>query len=84
MKRSNFESKFLNLVSEPSTTQIEWSPLGRGGVHLVQEVKEEREVPVDPHLNDFWYGYRGDLKPKPQSNELVAITQFNEPVPTGT
>lgn len=51
---------FLQILG-PTTTKIEWSQLDRGK-HLVQELKEEQPQPPP---EDYWYGYRGDLKAKP-------------------
>ncbi|XP_063629965.1 dynein axonemal assembly factor 1 homolog [Cydia splendana] len=52
------------------TTDIQWSPFMRGN-RYIQEVKEEPPKPPvsEQHLDDYWYGYRGDLKTQMQNSE---------------
>ncbi|XP_063389265.1 uncharacterized protein LOC134675050 [Cydia fagiglandana] len=52
------------------TTDIQWSPFMRGN-RYIQEVKEEPPKPPvsEQHLDDYWYGYRGDLKTQMQNPE---------------
>ncbi|XP_063542078.1 uncharacterized protein LOC134750767 [Cydia strobilella] len=52
------------------TTDIQWSPFMRG-TRYIQELKEEPPKPPvsEQHLDDYWYGYRGDLKMQMQNQE---------------
>ncbi|XP_063369390.1 titin homolog [Cydia amplana] len=52
------------------TTDIQWSPFMRGS-RYIQEIKEEPPRPPvsEQHLDDYWYGYRGDLKMQMQNQE---------------
>ncbi|XP_030030869.2 uncharacterized protein LOC115447784 isoform X1 [Manduca sexta] len=69
---------------EPETSNIEWSQLERGK-RLVQELKDEQPQPVNP-VQDYWSGYRGDLKSGPKvgadfAADFQAINNllFNQP-----
>ncbi|XP_048001406.1 uncharacterized protein LOC125238174 [Leguminivora glycinivorella] len=52
------------------TTDIQWSPFMRGS-RYIQEIKDEPPKPPvsEQHLDDYWYGYRGDLKVQMQNPE---------------
>ncbi|XP_061723224.1 titin homolog [Cydia pomonella] len=52
------------------TTDIQWSPFMRG-TRYIQEIKDEppKQPVSEQHLDDYWYGYRGDLKMQMQNQE---------------
>ncbi|XP_049880487.1 uncharacterized protein LOC126376975 [Pectinophora gossypiella] len=52
----------------PETSKIEWSQIERGK-HLIQEIKDEMPHPaeVPAPADDYWYGYRGNVKPNTSS-----------------
>ncbi|XP_011569387.3 uncharacterized protein LOC105398845 [Plutella xylostella] len=51
------------------TGEIEWSQLN-AGKRMVQEIKEETPQPVE---EEYWYGYRGDLKPNPRQDTAAGL-----------
>lgn len=59
---------FLNPlpIEEAETNKIEWSRQERNK-RLVQEVSDQPPAPSAGETgspDDYWYGYRGDMKPK--------------------